>query len=101
MDLRTRDLGNRELRRLLEALWENGFAAWSRQPGADGWPANEAPHIHAVFVGVRMKSQLEGQVRDFLRGRNGLRSHTAYRFHQPDAASLRIIRLLFARRADR
>jgi hypothetical protein len=36
-------------------------------------------------------------VRDFLVGRNGLASHTAYRFWQPDGFILRIIRLLFAR----
>ncbi len=97
VDLRTRDLTNGEIRDLLDRLGENGFAAWYRQPGRDGWPAGEAPHIHAVFTGVRMKSQLRGQVRDFLVGRNGLASHTAYRFWQPDGFILRIIRLLFAR----
>jgi len=46
----------------------------------DGWPADQAPHIHAVFAGVVMKSQLRGQVRDFLESHNGLSSHAPYRF---------------------
>lgn len=100
VDLRTRDMRNGEIRDLLDRLALHGFAAWYRQPGADGWPAGEAPHIHAIFVGVRMKRQLRGQVRDFLRGRNGLSSHRAYGFWQPDAERLRIIRLLFSRHYD-
>ena len=100
VDLRTRDLSNREIRALLTRLGQNGFAAWYRQPGHDGWPGSEAPHIHAVFSGVRMKSQPRGQVRDFLVGRNGLSSHTRYGFWQPAAEILRIIRLLFSRHYD-
>jgi len=33
-----------------------------------------------VFAGVVMKSQLRGQVRDFLESHNGLSSHAPYRF---------------------
>ncbi|MEZ4475237.1 MAG: hypothetical protein R3F60_31480 [bacterium] len=98
VDLRTRDLTRAQIRALLERLASHGFAAWYREPGADGWPADEAPHIHAVFAGVRMKAQLQGQVRDFLRGLNGLASHRAYAFWSPTAASLAIVRLLFQRR---
>jgi hypothetical protein len=97
VDLRTRDLSTAEIRALLGALAQHGFAAWYRQPGADGWPASEAPHIHAVFAGVVMKSQLRSQVRDYLVGRNGLSSHGAYRFYTPTAMELATVRLLFTR----
>lgn len=97
VDLRTRDLSTSEIRALLERLGTHGFAAWYRDPGSDGWPSGEAPHIHAVFAGVEMKSQLRGQVRDFLVGRNGLASHTAYTFWHPSAAILDTVRLLFSR----
>jgi len=59
---------------------EQGFSAWYREPDADGWPADEAAHIHAVFAGVPMKVRLEGQVRDFLAGLSGLVSHRPYAF---------------------
>ncbi len=97
VDLRTRDLSTTEIRTLLDRLGRNGFAAWYRQPGSDGWPSSEAPHIHAVFAGVVMKSALRAQVRDFLDGRNGLTSHTIYRFWPPPAEIEEIVRLLFSR----
>lgn len=97
VDLRTRDLENADIRALLLRLGENGFAAWYRQPGHDGWPADEAPHIHAVFAGVPMKNALEGQIEDFLDGLNGLASHGHYGFWEAPERVLDRIRLLFAR----
>jgi hypothetical protein len=97
IDLSVRGLDSSEIRSLLARLGENGFAAWYRQPGHDGWPSSEAAHIHAVFAGVVMKAELRGQVRDYLVGRNGLASHTHYSFWSPSAATLDIIRLLFTR----
>lgn len=97
VDLRTRDLSNAQIRALLGRLATHGFAAWYRQPGSDGWPSSEAPHIHAVFAGVVMKSQLRSQVRDYLTGRNGLSSHSLYRFYTPSAMELETVRLSFMR----
>lgn len=97
VDLRTRDLTTAQIRSLLGRLATHGFAAWYRQPGSDGWPAGEAPHIHAVFAGVVMKSQLRSQVRDYVIGRNGLASHSLYRFYTPTAMELETVRLLFTR----
>lgn len=97
LDLRARDRTEAQLRALLQKLGDNGFAAWYRKPGYDGWPADQAPHIHAVFAGVPMKTQLRGQVRDYLIGLNGLASHTPYEFFQPGDATLQIVRLLFSR----
>lgn len=96
-DLRTGGMSETQIRALLEALALNGFAAWYRKPGSDGWPSSEAPHIHAVFAGVVMKTQLRGQVRDWLLGLNGLASHTTYRFWTPSARARGIVRLLFSR----
>jgi hypothetical protein len=97
VDLRTRGMTDAQIRTRLARLGENGFAAWYRQPGRDGWPSSEAPHIHAVFAGVIMKAELRAQVRDYLSGRNGLASHTRYGFWSPPASTLTIIRLLFQR----
>jgi hypothetical protein len=97
VDISVRGLNEDEIRALLERLGRNGFVAWYRKPGSDGWPSDEAPHIHGVFAGVPMKAALRGQVDDFLIGRNGLASHRRYEFWQPDAQTLEIIRLLYAR----
>lgn len=98
VDLRARDLTETQLRALLGRLATNGFAGWYRKPGYDGWPSSEAPHIHAVWAGAPMKSQLEMQVRDWLAGRNGLTSHTVYRFWSPTDDMRTIVRNLFAHR---
>lgn len=97
VDLSTRGLDQAEIRDLLDRLGRHGFAAWYRWPGHDGWPADEAPHIHAVFAGVRMKEALRGQVRDFLVDLNGLASHREYTFWDAPRAVLDLVRLLFRR----
>lgn len=96
-DLSTRGLSNSEIRTLLSRLADQGFAAWYRQPGYDGWPAREAPHIHAVFAAVPMKASLRAQVRSWLAGRNGLVSDTVYRFYAWSAAQRALVRTVFAR----
>lgn len=97
VDLRSRGLTATQIRHLLSQLADHGFAGWYRQPGHDGWPSSEAPHIHAVYVGCHMKSQLQGQVRDFLVGRNGLSSHTLYRFFTWTRAQKALIRVVYNR----
>lgn len=97
VDLRTRDLSTAQILELLDRLGRNGFAAWYRQPGADGWPSSQSPHIHAVFAGVEMKSQLREQVRDFLENKNGLSSHTQYQFWDIPVEIKSLIAELFGR----
>jgi hypothetical protein len=97
VDLSVSGMSATQIRTLLTHLGENGFAAWYRDPGYDGWPSSDAEHVHAVFAGVVMKSELRGQVRDYLSGLNGLASHAPYHFWQPTAAIDDIIRLLFSR----
>lgn len=80
VDIRIAGRSESQIKTLLAAMGAYGFAAWYRKPGYDGWPASEAPHIHAVYAGCAMKSALDGQVKDFQAGRNGLASHTRYSF---------------------
>lgn len=80
IDIRTVGRTESQIRALLSDLGQQGFAAWYRKPGSDGWPSSEAPHIHAVYAGCAMKVQLDGQVKDYHAGLNGLSSHTRYTF---------------------
>lgn len=96
-DLSVRGLSASEIRTLLSRLADHGFAAWYRWPGHDGWPSSEAPHIHAIFVGARMKASLRAQVRDWLVGRNGLVSHTVYAFYTWSTAQRNLVRAVFTR----
>jgi hypothetical protein len=96
-DISTRGLTNDEIRALLSRLANQGFAAWYRLPGSDGWPASEAPHIHAIYVGCAMKASLRAQVSDWLVGRNGLTSHTTYRFYTWTSEQRALIRAVFER----
>lgn len=97
VDIRIGGMTETQIKARLDLLALHGFAAWYRKPGSDGWPSSGAPHIHAVFAGVKMKSQLRAQVRDFLNGRNGLSSHTVYRFWTPSARMKETVELLFER----
>jgi len=96
-DISTRGLTNDEIRALLSRLANQGFAAWYRLPGSDGWPSSEAPHIHAIYVGAAMKASLRAQVSDWLIGRNGLTSHTTYRFYTWTDAQKALVRAVFNR----
>lgn len=94
-DLSTSGLSDAEVLLLLDELTNQGFAAFFRDPGHDGWPADEARHIHAIYVGVGMKAALAAQVDDWLQGLNGLASHTPYGFYQASAAQKAVIAELF------
>ncbi|MFM9092601.1 MAG: family 16 glycoside hydrolase, partial [Verrucomicrobiota bacterium] len=94
-DVRTRDLTEAQIKQLLENMGRLGFAGWYRKPGSDGWPSSEAPHIHTIHVSAPMKAQLAGQVEDWLVGKNGLTSHTPYRFYTwSPAAKTTVLRLM-------
>lgn len=94
-DLRTVGLSNDEVYALLDELASQGFAAFFRDPGHDGWPSDEARHIHAIYVGVPMKAALQAQVEDWLAGKNGLASHTTYTFYQASPDKKALIQALF------
>lgn len=65
VDLGTWDLDEARIKRFLEALAQQGFAAFYRSGGK--WKGNE--HIHAIYALLPMKVQLRGQVRQYLRER--------------------------------
>lgn len=94
-DLRTINLSDAEVKVLLDDLAGQGFAAFFRDPGHDGWPSSEARHIHAIYVGVPMKASLRAQVQDWIEGKNGLTSHAAYTFYQASPAKKALIQELF------
>lgn len=94
-DLSVRGVSDAAVRVLLARLDAMGFAAFFRNPGRDGWPSSEARHVHVVFAGSRMKSLLRAQIGDFLGGRNGLASHSAYSFYQPPADVKAYVRRIF------
>lgn len=97
VDISVRGLSTRRIRTLILNLGKVGFAGWYRQPGHDGWPSREAPHIHAVWTGCRMKSSLRRQVASWLQGRNGLVSNTRYRFAVWPLSTRRAVRARFLR----
>jgi hypothetical protein len=80
VDLSIRNKTEAQVATLLDQLTERGFVAYYRRPGYDGWPSDEARHVHAVWVGAPMKLTLRAQVRDWHVGKNGLASHTTYNF---------------------
>lgn len=69
VDLGTSDLNDYQIKLFLEALAQQGFAAFYRHEGR--WRGNE--HIHAIYGLLPMKSQLRGQVKQFLRERRAAR----------------------------
>lgn len=71
VDVDTDGLRAGQIRRLCVSLAREGFAPFYRRGAA--WEGDE--HIHAVYGAVKMKPQLQEQVRQFLRERrrNGFR----------------------------
>lgn len=65
VDLGVDDLNRAQRDRFLESLAKQGFAAWYREGGK--WRGHE--HIHAIYAPLRMKWQLQGQMRQWGRQR--------------------------------
>ncbi|MGZ3423021.1 MAG: hypothetical protein ACXVEF_29955 [Polyangiales bacterium] len=94
-DISVKGLSESQVRSLVARLDALGFAAFYRNPGYNGWPSYEIRHMHVVFAGARMKSSLRSQIYDFLAGRNGLASHSAYTFYQPPASVKAYVQKIF------
>lgn len=72
VDIRTRGRSRATVDRMVQALREAGFAAWSRGRGFDSF----SPHIHAIAIRDRQASSAaQSQVRSYRAGRNGLRNN--------------------------
>lgn len=61
LDLGAWDLSRAKLNEFTENLAKGGFAAFYRE--GPKWKGGE--HIHAIFAGLPMKSQLRGQIRQW------------------------------------
>ena len=81
VDISVRCLNQQQIKTLLGALSDSGFAGWYRTPGKDGWSG--PPHIHAIWAGSPLKQVLRSQVEDWLDGKNGLGYSQPYHFWQP------------------
>ena len=97
-DISVTGLTNAQIVNLLEKLAKEGFAAYYRHTGQDGW--NGVNHIHAVYANCAMKASLRSQVRSWLVGRNGLVSNTIYTFHTFTAAAKATVKGKFAMSAE-
>lgn len=95
VDLRTSGMTATAIRSLLARLGQQGFAAWYRSPGHDGWPSSGAAHVHAVYAGCPMKRALRDQIHDWANGKNGLASHAHYYFYKPTDLQESKVRTLF------
>jgi hypothetical protein len=93
VDLSVHNLTRDSIKVLLHHLAVQGFAAWYRYQGS--FAGHQ--HVHAVFVGLKMKPMLQAQVRDFLHDRTGLAGHEVEMFWTADAALDYPLRLAFLR----
>jgi len=84
VDLSVSCLGDDDIKQLLSALADAGFAAWYRADGKDGWKGRA--HVHAVYAAEPLKLQLRGQVKSWLNGRTGLKGDAVYKYWQPSDA---------------
>jgi hypothetical protein len=95
-DISVRGMSATQIRHLLERLGRVGFAAWYRQPGHDGWPSYDAPHIHAVYANAKMKAALRSQVHAWEGGRTGLVGDGTYHFYKWTSTAIATVRAKFA-----
>jgi len=82
-DFRIRDLDDDQVRGFISQLAGAGFLPFYRNPGHNGWPANQCRHVHAIWPACPMKGMLRAQCHDYLNDRNGLVSHADYTFRPP------------------
>ena len=61
VDLGAQDMTPVQIQRFLDVMAWEGFAVWYRS--GPRWKNGE--HIHAIYGALKMKPQLEGQMRDF------------------------------------
>jgi hypothetical protein len=85
----TMDAGH--IKWFLHILSLNGFVAWYRRK-SQGFAGE---HIHAIYVGVPMKPQLQRQVKDYLAGLDGLAHHRQETFWRADDTADAALRVLF------
>lgn len=94
-DFHIADLSDAEVHGLCAQLAGAGFCPYFRKPGADGWPCQDARHVHAIWPGCAMKRIVRSQVHSYLADRSGLVSNAPYPFRPPTEAECDIARAAF------
>ena len=94
-DFHIRDLDTAGTRHLCDQLAGAGFLPFYRNPGVNGWPADQARHIHAIWPGCPCKQSLRAQVHDYLGDRTGLVGHADYTFRPPTKEECDVARAAF------
>jgi len=94
VDISVRCLNDTQIKELLSLLAQNDIVGWLRRDGIDGWKGVQ--HIHAVWVGGKLKPQLKMQVHSWLEGRNGLKSNRHYDFWTPSEEEKSLIKTKFS-----
>lgn len=83
VDLSVRGLNPPQLRSLLKALKDAGFAAWHRTAVAGLW----SEHIHAIgILDPSASSSAKAQVKSYLDGRDGLKGNRVDSSYRPKPA---------------
>ncbi len=91
---RPTQIGDADVKPMLERLARHGFAVFYRKPGQDHWPADQVEHCHIVFAGIPMKEALRNQVHAFCHAPmlNGLISDVPYQYWQPSPEAQQAVR---------
>ena len=94
-DFHVGDLSDAGVHAFCDQLAGAGFCPYFRKPGTDGWPSQDARHVHAIWPGCPMKEEVRDQVHSYLRDRNGLVSDELYPFRPPTPPEEAAIRQRF------
>lgn len=72
LDVSVRSKTKPEIEKLVRNMRLNGWAVWYRSCSSNkDWCGNE--HIHGAYAGVPTKKELQGQINDFVVGKDGMK----------------------------
>ena len=99
LDFHVTDLSHADaLTYIVTPLAARGCPAFLRVPGADGWPAADAYHVHAIYPGCNLTPIVAHQVMDWLSvpTRNGLARHQPFEAYKASPSDREACKALFA-----
>lgn len=72
LDVSVRSKSKPDIEKLVRNMRLNGWAVWFRSCSSNSdWCGNE--HIHGAYAGVPTKKELQGQINDFVVGKDGMK----------------------------
>lgn len=72
LDVSVRSKSKSDIEKLVRNMRLNGWAVWYRSCSSNSdWCGNE--HIHGAYAGVPTKKELQGQINDFVVGKDGMK----------------------------